>query len=343
VAVRPRAPGTEPAPSTAGDGNDFDYADDRFARDAFRVLLVSRFAIGALSALAVNDFLGRTLFHAGAVLTEIQIGELRRSSAGGGSDGASVGFVCVSRLGARGEPETPRRFPPLTTGSGEPRLGGHQSRRHLGDLSLRRAVSSALFRVAWILLGRLWPPLAAACRPALAPSHRRAADAARGDFAAAYVAVHLAYDFRLEDASRLLGPLLAESPAHGGAVLIERQHSFRSSFFFRNRRRRPPFSRMGLLLGIVPRDFAVLCPHRASGSSSPLPVLSRSALGFSSSVSSRGSCKREERFHRRASWRGAATGAQWDFRALGPEGRSRRPASLAGRRGNSAARRGGSY
>jgi hypothetical protein len=253
-----------------------DYADDRSRVGApFRILLFvfTLLATGAaFGLLAVNDLpMGGLLFLTACgciVLTEIQIGELRRSSAGAEEATAllALGFTYAFLVWTfeESQGDLPWRFLFLATAV----LAGAAAFRW--GISLFGAISAiCLFaalvswpysRLAWILLGAaLAPPLAvASVAPALAPSHRRAADATlMVSLAATYVAVHLgSYDFGLlEDASRLFGLYspASESPGPWGRPFFIGATALLPLVVLSSgiRWRRPLLLRMGLLLGIA--------------------------------------------------------------------------------------------
>ncbi len=249
-----------------------EYPDDRSrAGPGFRVLLFvfTLVAAGATVALfAINDApTGALLFLAAAgcvVLTEVQIGRLKRWGAGAEEATAllAVGFSFAALAWTRD------------------RLGGELSWRFLlfatsllaGAAAWRWGMSVfgalaplCLFlildsRPAWILFGAVLAPLlvALSVAPDLAPSQRRSVDAALvAVLAALYVAVHLgSYDIWLiERGTSLLGldGVAVEAPGRWGRPLFAVAMAVFPLLVLASgiRLRRPLLLRMGLVLGIA--------------------------------------------------------------------------------------------
>jgi hypothetical protein len=217
-----------------------DHPDDRSrARPAFRALffLFTLVAAGsAFAVLAINEVSVGALFWvfalASIALTEVQVGTLRRSS--GGAEEATAllafGFSIAAFAWSLGEaPDGSFRWRVLCVSAAA--LAAAAAFRW--GISLFGALAAAsLFlamsfwsgaRTFWVLaaLALVAPLLSASVSPRLAPSHRRAADAALVIvLAALYFAVHLgSYDGGL-----LEGSYIADRPGRplhiaGTAVL----------------------------------------------------------------------------------------------------------------------------
>jgi hypothetical protein len=249
-----------------------EYPDDRFrVRPAFRALFFLFTLVAAGSAFAVLAAIdvpvGALLFSfalGSVALTEVQTGKLRRSGAGAEeatallSFGFSIAFLAWSFDESGGE--FPWRFL-----SGAAAVLASAAAWRWG-LSLFGALAAAsLFlslsfwsgaRACWVVaaLALVLPLLAASVSPRLAPSPRRAADAALVTaLAALYFAVHLgSYDGGLLERSAVLGPFEGAVPRPGrflhivgttvvplvvlaGGILL----------------RRPLLLRMGVVLGVA--------------------------------------------------------------------------------------------
>jgi hypothetical protein len=249
-----------------------EYADDRSrVGPAFRALLFlfTFVAVGAAVALfAINDApTGALLFVAALgciVLTEVQMGKLKRSSTGAEEATAllSLEFSVATLAWALDHlsGEFPWRFLLLTAAL----LAGAAAWRWgmsvfgaFAPLCLFLMLDS---RPAWILLGAVLAPLlvALSVAPALAPSQRRCVDAALVVvLVGLYVAVHLgSYDvWLIERGTSLLGlyERAAETPGRWGRPLFAAATAIVPPLVlaFGIRLRRPLLLRMGLVLGIA--------------------------------------------------------------------------------------------
>jgi hypothetical protein len=243
-----------------------DYPDDRSrARPAFRLLffLFTLLAAGsAFAVLAINDASVGTLFWvfalASIALTEVQVGELRRSSAGAEEATAllAFGFSVAALAWSLGEaPDGSFRWRVLCVAAAV--LASAAAWRW--GLSVFGALAAAsLFlamsfwsgaRTFWVLaaLALVAPLLSASVSPRLAPSHRRAADAALVIvLAALYFAVHLgSYDAGLLEGSYL--PDRPGRPLHVAATALLPVLVLAGGIL----RRRPLLLRMGVILGVA--------------------------------------------------------------------------------------------
>jgi hypothetical protein len=249
-----------------------DYPDDRSrARPAFRVLffLFTLLAAGsAFAVLAVNDAgMGPLLWLfalASIALTEVQVGELRRSSAGAEEATAllAFGFSVAALAWSLGEaPDGSFRWRVLCAASAV--LASAAAWRW--GLSVFGALAAAsLFlamsfwsgaRTFWVLaaLALLAPLLSASVSARLAPSHRRAADAALVIvLAALYFAVHLgSYDARLLERVEYYGSFEAADRfgrfRHIAATALLPLLVLAGGILWR----RPLLLRMGVILGVA--------------------------------------------------------------------------------------------
>jgi len=193
------------------------YPDDRSrVRPAFRVLLFLFTFVAAGSAfavLALNEVpMGALLFLAALgsiVLTEVQIGELRRSSAGAEEATALLSFwFSVAALGWLVEDASgdfPWRFLSVAAAVLATVAAWRWGLSIFGALAAVCLFAALSFwygaRTWWVLaaLALVFPLLSASVSPRLAPAHRRAADAALVTvLGALYLAVHLSsYDWWL--------------------------------------------------------------------------------------------------------------------------------------------------
>jgi hypothetical protein len=249
-----------------------EYPDDRSrVKPAFRVLLFLFTFVAAGSAFAVLEFnevpMGALLFLAalGSIaLTEVQIGELRRSSAGAEEATALLSFwFSIAALGWVFEDASgdfPWRFLCVAAAVLAAVAGWRWGLSIFGALAAVCVFLALSFwsgaRTSWVLaaLAVLTPLLSASVSPRLAPSHRRAADAALVTvLAALYLAVHLgAYDRGLLERGSFFGSFEAATDRPGRSLHIVGTavvplFLLAGGVFLR----RPLLLRMGVVLGIA--------------------------------------------------------------------------------------------
>jgi hypothetical protein len=248
------------------------YPDDRSrVKPAFRVLLFlfTFVAVGsAFAVLAFNEVpIGALLFLAalGSIaLTEVQIGELRRSSAGAEEATALLSFwFSVGAIGWVFEDSSgdfPWRFLSVAAAVLAAVAAWRWGLSVFGALAAVSLFLALSFwsgaRTWWVLaaLAVLTPLLSASVSPRLAPSHRRAADAALVTvLAALYLAVHLgAYDAGLLDQGSLFGSFEGATDRPGRSLHIVGTavvplFLLAGGVFLR----RPLLLRMGVILGVA--------------------------------------------------------------------------------------------
>lgn len=247
-----------------------EYADDRARmRPAFRVLLFlfTLLAGGAAFGLLVAGRLplGGALFIMAigcAALTEIQVGELRRSNAGA-EEATALLFLVFSYAELVWASETSGGELPWRLLLAAIAVLAAAAAFRWG-ISLFGTVSAIclfaalafwpLSRLVWFLLGAaLAPPLAAlSVSPALAPSHRRAADAALVvALTAVYASIHLgSYDGLVLEGAGLFGRVGTPPPTWARWIFIAATALVPPAVLaFGILGRRPLLLRTGLLFG----------------------------------------------------------------------------------------------
>lgn len=247
------------------------YPDDRSrVKPAFRVLLflLTFVAMGsAFAVLAFNEVPMRALLFLAALgsmaLTELQIGELRRSSAGAEEAMAllSFGFSVAALwwLFEDASGDFPWRFLSVAAAVLAAAAAWRWGFSIFGALAvacLFRAMTNWTgARAVWVLaaLALLTPLLSASVSPRHAPSHRRAADAALVTvLAALYFAVHLgSYDAGLLERGYWLGSFDGASEAGRSLYIVGTAvvplFLLALGIFLR----RPLLLRMGVVLGVA--------------------------------------------------------------------------------------------
>jgi hypothetical protein len=249
-----------------------EYPDDRSrVRPAFRVILFLFTFVAGVSAVGLLSLLGMpegALFFSGALgsmaATELQMGKLRRS--GGGAEeatavlsfGLSVAALAWSLERSGGD------FPLRVLSVAAAALAALAAWRW--GIWLFGAVAAAcLFlalsfwtgaRISWVLaaLALVFPLLSASVSSRLAPSHRRASDAALVvALCALYLAVHLgSYDLQILERAAFFGLLDRPAGLPGRWAFVAATAIVPSILLVAGvSMRRPLLLRTGAVLGVV--------------------------------------------------------------------------------------------